>query len=157
MILLMTTDPTGVIGDTTKVPWDYPKDREFFNIATKNNVVIMGRKTWNDMSNKPLPNRVNVVVSETLPEVEGAHVIRNHIDINVIHKLCPDKHIYLIGGKQLFTEWIDLCTDMIVTHLKKTHKGDIVFHWNWMDWIPTKTDLYRDNDIRIVHYKRKTI
>jgi dihydrofolate reductase len=51
-----------VIGAGGKIPWHLPEDFKWFKQLTSGNVVIMGRKTFESLG-KPLPNRVNIVLS----------------------------------------------------------------------------------------------
>lgn len=67
-----------VIGAGNSIPWHLPEDFKWFKRMTSGNVVIMGRKTFESLGNKPLPNRINIVLSrhpgklqKDLPEVFG--------------------------------------------------------------------------------------
>jgi len=67
-----------VIGAGNAIPWHLPEDFKWFKRMTSGNVVIMGRKTFASLGNKPLPNRINIVLSRhpgklqtDLPEVFG--------------------------------------------------------------------------------------
>ena len=67
-----------VIGAGNKIPWHLPEDFKWFKKMTTGHVVIMGRKTFESLGNKPLPNRINIVLSRhpgrlqrDLPEVFG--------------------------------------------------------------------------------------
>ncbi|MGP1459548.1 MAG: dihydrofolate reductase [Treponema sp.] len=53
-----------VIGKDGKIPWDIPAERARFRLLTTGNAVVMGRKTFEEIG-KPLPDRLNVVVSAT--------------------------------------------------------------------------------------------
>ena len=52
-----------VIGMGNTIPWHLPEDFKWFKKMTSGNVVIMGRKTFESLGNKPLPNRINIVLS----------------------------------------------------------------------------------------------
>ncbi len=52
-----------VIGAGNKIPWHLPEDFKWFKKMTSGHVVIMGRKTFESLGNKPLPNRINIVLS----------------------------------------------------------------------------------------------
>jgi dihydrofolate reductase len=157
MILIAAMDPMGVVGNKGKLPWHFPKDLQYFKAMTSGNIVIMGRKTWESLPVKPLPKRVNIVFSRTLSpkDAPGASVVKDTEELKEIIIGLPEKQIFLIGGAQLYTEFIDWCDDLVITHVKKCHKGDTYFLWDWMQWEPVR-DVYQDEDIRIVHYKRIT-
>ncbi|HCA57471.1 MAG TPA: dihydrofolate reductase, partial [Blastocatellia bacterium] len=52
------------IGKGGKLPWHYPADLKFFKETTTGNAVVMGRTTW-DSIGRPLPNRLNIVLSRS--------------------------------------------------------------------------------------------
>ena len=51
-----------VIGAGNKIPWHLPEDFKWFKKMTSGNVIVMGRKTFESLG-KPLPNRVNIVLT----------------------------------------------------------------------------------------------
>ena len=50
------------IGKDNKLPWKNSNDLKWFRQNTEGNIVIMGRKTFESIG-KPLPNRINIVIS----------------------------------------------------------------------------------------------
>ena len=54
-----------VIGNNGKLPWHLPEDLKHFKETTQGCVVAMGRKTWESLPIKPLPNRENLVLTST--------------------------------------------------------------------------------------------
>ena len=77
MKLILACDLNGGIGYKNKLPWYIPLDLKRFKNLTQNGVVVMGRKTWESLPKKPLPKRVNVVVSKTLQPLDEAIVLPN--------------------------------------------------------------------------------
>ena len=66
--ILVAYDENRVIGNEGRLPWDLPKDLKLFKERTLDNIVIMGRKTWESLPVKPLPKRLNIVVSKSWNE-----------------------------------------------------------------------------------------
>ena len=66
-----------VIGNANQIPWHIPEDFTFFKRYTTGKPIIMGRKTWDSLPRKPLPNRRNIVVTRQNPwqaaGAEAAH------------------------------------------------------------------------------------
>ena len=60
---IVAANAQGAIGVGGKLPWRIPSDLKFFKDMTAGNVVIMGRKTFDSLGGKPLPNRLNIVLS----------------------------------------------------------------------------------------------
>src|SRR5699024_5906766 len=60
---VVATDLKGCIGKDGKMPWHIPADLKRFRELTEGGVVIMGRKTFESLGCKPLPNRCNIIIS----------------------------------------------------------------------------------------------
>src|SRR3989338_1209027 len=118
----------GVIGNKGKIPWYFPEDFKHFKKATEGNVVIMGRKTYESLPDKfrPLPNRVNIVVSSAMESKEGIEVARSYEE--AIEKAKKhNKEIFIIGGSSLFERALQDADRMILSHVKLSPEGDVYF------------------------------
>lgn len=62
------------IGKDGKLPWHYSSDLKYFKETTTGNLIVMGARTWNSIG-KPLPNRLNVVLSRTIDFDGGENVL----------------------------------------------------------------------------------
>ena len=65
-----------VIGVNNDLPWNLKDDLAHFKKYTLNKIIIMGRKTYESIG-RPLPNRINYVISRTLKKIDGADVFNN--------------------------------------------------------------------------------
>ena len=102
----------GVIGYNNRLPEEFLSDLPYFLKVTKGSTVVMGRKTWESLPVKPLPNRVNVVLTSNKdyfawPNVK---VIQSLEELQVT----TDK-LYFIGGEQLYKHFLPLCNELHVT------------------------------------------
>lgn len=128
---ILASTVTGGIGNNGTLPW--PKHREdlaWFRSITDNNVVIMGRTTWNDpMMPKPLPNRVNFVVTSQKMDAQYSSKV-NLIQHNITDKIrnisyaYPSKDIFIIGGKQLYESTFELVERIYWTRIKLNYRSD---------------------------------
>ena len=113
MKVILACDPNGGIGYENKLPWsNIEGDLPRFKQLTAGQVIVMGRNTWDSLPKKPLPGRLNLVVSsKTFSVPPGALVI------NDLAHFTHFKNAWLIGGAKLITN----CWDMIdEVHLTKT-------------------------------------
>lgn len=62
--IIVAFDKNRVIGNKGRIVWDFPGDRLHFKTLTTGNIVIFGRRTFEEIG-KPLPGRINIVVSRT--------------------------------------------------------------------------------------------
>lgn len=111
MKLIIAADPNGGIGYQNRLPWtNIQGDLPRFKRLTEGHPVIMGRNTWDSLPKKPLPNRINIVVTSRPFEEEGVTCVDqifNHTDF-----------YWLIGGASL----IEQCWHQIdEVHLTKVH------------------------------------
>ena len=109
------------IGYKGKLPWDIKGDLKFFKEITKTNPLIMGRKTWESLPVKPLPNRENIVISKSYK-------------INSLQKAldyCWDKNQipFIIGGSSIYQEAINHpnLDGLFLTLIHGCHKADVFF------------------------------
>ena len=65
MNIIAAIDIKEGIGKAGTIPWRIKQDMEWFASLTKNNVVVMGRNTWESLPLRPLSDRLNVVISGT--------------------------------------------------------------------------------------------
>ena len=74
VIAIAAVAKNGVIGNGSELPWNIPEDMKFFRDSTRDQIVIMGRKTLDSLG-KPLPKRENAVITRNQAfKVEGAQV-----------------------------------------------------------------------------------
>lgn len=95
------------IGKGTKLIVKIPADLEYFKETTFNNVVIMGRITWESMNKKKLPNRINIVVTRHPYKYNLNHMYKDVLFLtpeNVkefVQTLNSKKEVFVIGGSQV--------------------------------------------------------
>ena len=81
MRLIVAFNKQGVIGVNNDLPWHLKDDLRRFQKLTKNNIVVMGRKTYESLPKRPLPNRINVVITSTPNQYENKESLY-FIDLN---------------------------------------------------------------------------
>lgn len=61
--MIVAISQNGAIGKDGRLPWRLPEDLKWFKRATVGKSIIMGRRTWDSLPYKPLPYRVNIVLT----------------------------------------------------------------------------------------------
>ncbi|MFT4311189.1 MAG: dihydrofolate reductase [Candidatus Woesearchaeota archaeon] len=149
IIVAMTS--SRVIGNQGKIPWHYSEDFLHFKKETEGSVVVMGRKTYESIG-RPLPNRVNIVISSKL-EDEKVEVARSFEEALEKAKKY-DKDIFLIGGSLVYEKGLEVADEVIISYIKKNFEGDTYFpKMNYENYKMYKTKNYEDFDVK--WYKRK--
>ena len=153
-----------VIGVDNDLPWNLKDDLAHFKKYTLNKVIIMGRKTYESIG-RPLPNRINYVISRTIKEIDGAHVFNNLEEA----MLSAEKHnknldieneIVIIGGGCLFEETLPILNKLVITKVDCSVAGDVYYpKINMKNWELISSESYtkdsdNDYDFKIEEYKK---
>lgn len=103
------------IGKDGKLPWHYSADLKFFKETTIGNAVVMGANTWRSIG-RPLPNRLNIVLSRS-GNVETPSDVKRFASKEAVIEFAKsyDKNIYIIGGAKTYTDLGDVIDRWIVT------------------------------------------
>ena len=126
--LIVAFDKQKLIGKDGGMPWYIPGELKRFRQLTKNNVVIMGRKTYLSLG-KPLPDRINIVLSRSEKfSGENLYSAKNLNDaLEMCHTNWPDKDIFIGGGANLYHQVLDMVDVMYITEIDARFEGDTYF------------------------------
>lgn len=141
-----------VIGKDNRLLWSIPEDMQNFRKLTMGNVVIMGRKTFESIG-KPLPNRHNIVISRNNMNIDGVEIAKS---VDEALKLGKNHHkdIYIIGGQQIYEQFLPFANTMHLSFVKKEHDGDVFFPaFDEKEWQVAEKKEFSDFEFR--EYKRK--
>lgn len=121
--LIAAHDKNLVIGNQGKLPWRLPEDLKHFKETTMGYPILMGRGVFEEIGEKPLPGRRNVVLSrKKWDNVESFSKIEH-----ALIALSNEPVVFLIGGGQVYSQMIDLCEKMYITEVHGTYSGDVFF------------------------------
>lgn len=140
IIGIMACDPSGVVGFRNALPWHYPEDLAHFRMLTDQQIIVMGRKTFEGLPKRVLKNRRSIVFSRTMFGVQN-----DFRDVQFVSSFEEFLHlpalqnetVYFIGGAMLAkeflsAEWID---EFFLTKIHQAYKGDafldLDFFKNW--------------------------
>lgn len=138
--IIVALDKNYLIGKNNQIPWNIPEDLALFKEKTTGNFIIMGRKTFESIG-RPLPNRVNIIISNTMKnnfcfenlsftELLNKTIVFNSIEKSLVFcKKFSEKDIFIIGGATIYQEVIskNLFDKLFISHVKGHFKGDTYF------------------------------
>lgn len=148
--LIAARDRNGAIGKDGDIPWRAPEDLRMFKQETEGGALIMGRRTWESLPRKPLPGRLNCVVSRNPNAAETvAPDIRSGIDASIA---AGRFRIYGIGGARIYQEMLPLADRLLVTEVELEVEGADAFFPAFAedDWIETQRVEIRSSAPRCV-------
>ena len=126
---IFATDQMGTFGNRGTLPWRmHPEDMEWFREHTLNQIVVMGRRTWDDPKMpKPLPDRINCVVTNRPLIEKGVRPLRGDYKKQIVElqALFPKKNVFILGGPELIMDCKDLIDHAYITHRKGAAYSDV--------------------------------
>jgi len=117
IIGIVAVDRNGAIGKDGKLPWHYSADLKNFKATTTGHAVVIGHKTWLSLQ-KPLPNRLNIVLSRSagLDPQTNVIVCRSLEEVLALARdLKTD--LYVIGGEQIYRAFLEHIDKWLVTQV----------------------------------------
>ena len=130
IIIIAAMANNRVIGKDNVLPWSIKKDMQHFKELTKGWPCIMGRKTWESLPKKPLPGRLNVVISGSREQVAGSSEqdVEVYKSLNDAIKQCADyEKIFIIGGESIYKQAMDIANKIELTLIHQDYDGDTYF------------------------------
>jgi dihydrofolate reductase len=132
LAIVVARAANGVIGRDGDLPWRLKSDLALFKANTLGKPIIMGRKTWDSLPRKPLPGRMNVVLSRDgsfEPEqavvcesfMEAVQMAREQAEEDGAPEVC------IIGGRSLFEAALPKAKRLYLTEVDATVDGDVTF------------------------------
>jgi len=112
-----------VIGDGPRIPWHLPEDFRWFKQTTLGGTLLMGRKTFESIG-RPLPGRTTVVVSRAGATFPGTRTVASLEEAAALNLPSP---VFLCGGAQLYAAGLPRCSELLLTRVKQSPKGDLLF------------------------------
>ena len=124
-----------VIGKDNDMPWHLPADLKHFKSLTVGKPVIMGRKTLASMGNRPLPKRVNIVLTRQKDfQADGCVVVHSLDEAIAAAGVCEE--VIIMGGATLYEAALSKAHRMYLTFIDAAIDGDTYFpKWDETQWV----------------------
>ncbi len=164
--IIVAISTNNVIGNKDTIPWRLPRDMKFFKDTTVGNTVIMGRKTYESFpeKNRPLPNRINIVLSKNDAIVRDKWVMYVNTFQEALEKAdLTEANRFLIGGVSIYEEGLRVADTLYITRVHATVEGNIHFpEWNTDDFSLDGSEYHEADEknefsmtFEVWHRKRK--
>ena len=130
MNLIIAVDRNHGIGCKGTLLYHIPDDLRYFKEKTSGKVVVMGRGTLESLPNgKPLPNRINVVLSrDTGFMPDGVIVCRSVDELFERLKSYDSNDVFIMGGETVYNLLAEYCDFAFVTEIDAESSADKFFH-----------------------------
>ena len=124
-IIVAVSDDWG-IGKDNELLWRISEDLKRFKRLTTGKTIIMGKKTWESLPKRPLPDRKNIVLTDMPHECIDCSITAYSID-DALSKCSPDEEIFVIGGGSIYSQFMPLADRLYITHVHLNAPADIYF------------------------------
>ena len=115
-----------VIGINNSLPWKLPADMKWFRQHTLGKPIIMGRKTFESFGSKPLPQRLNIIVTKDADYQTDNALVSTSIEQALT--LAGDvEEVMIIGGSSLYQQTLPLAQRLYLTIVHADVQGDAWF------------------------------
>lgn len=158
--IIVAISDNNVIGKDNALLWRLSADMRFFKEKTTGHHIIMGRKTFESLGNRLLPNRTSIVISRNadyqLPE---GGILATSIE-NAIAKVKNETEAFFIGGEQIYKSALPFVDTLYITRVHHTFDGDAFFpeidksQWKLVSSEHHKADEKNEYDYTFETYQR---
>jgi dihydrofolate reductase len=151
MKLILACDPKGGIGYQNRLPWDKIQgDLPRFKSLTMNNPIVMGRNTWESLPKKPLPNRLNIIISSNEFEPPNGAMWLPNLTHYEIYK-DAGKDSWLIGGAKLINSSWHLIDEIHLTKTFAIYTCDTFIDLSYINanFTCMKSEMYDDHSYEV--------
>ena len=152
---IVAVDRNGAIGKEGRLPWHYAADMKFFKETTTGHACVMGHKTWLTLK-KPLPNRLNIVLSRQ-SDIEAQELVVVHRNIESVLAFIRDlkSDLFVIGGSKIYQAFLPYIEKWIVTEVPLTVEGaDTFVPANYLDGFHRVGSKELDEGLIVRYYER---
>ena len=154
--LIAAVGKNNELGLDNHLIFNIPGDLKFFRNTTLGKTVIMGRKTYESIG-KPLPKRINIVVSNSLKETDWITIINSFEE--VLEKyLNSEEEVFIIGGESLYNYFINYAQNIYLTKVYANAVADKYFpSFDENNYNQTLLGENKENNLEYKHilYRRK--
>lgn len=130
---IVAVDNNQGIGFQGSMPWPHLKgDMKWFKQKTTNQIIIMGRKTWQSIGSKNLPNRINIVISSNFIQEADRCFSSPDKALDFCNLFYPNKEIFIIGGSTIYDHFLKSIQRFYITEIDQTYECDTFFNLNFV-------------------------
>lgn len=144
--MIVAAAKNGVIGHERAIPWRLPDDQKFFRRTTTGHVIVIGRKTFEEIGG-PLPGRANYVLTRGEPEpCEGIEFFPDLASAIDAAREAGFEECFIAGGEALYREGLAVADRIYLTRVDAEPPGDTWFPeldasvWKRIERVPHPPD-----------------
>src|SRR5450432_691554 len=130
LTLVAAASENNVIGMKNKLVWNLPNDTRFFKNTTWGMPVIMGRKTFASLDNKPLKGRFNIIITHHPETLQSDGSVKTALSLQEAIEIAGTtdaKEAFIVGGGKVYAESLPIANKIVLTRVHTNVDGDAFF------------------------------
>lgn len=159
--MIVAIAENNAIGKDNQLLWHLPEDMKLFKKITEGHKIIMGKNTYYSLPKRPLPKRINIILTDKPGEQIDDCVMTYSIE-DVISICDTDKENFIIGGGSVYRQFLPIAQTLYITKVHESFEADIFFPpidpviWEVISIENHLKDDKHPYDYSFVTYKRKS-
>jgi dihydrofolate reductase len=138
--IIVAIAENNAIGKNNDLLWHIPEELKRIKKLTTGHAVVMGKKTFESLPRKPLPNRINIVISDDPADQFDQCIMAYSIE-EAIKKLDPSDENFIIGGASVYRQFLPIADRLYITWVHKSFEGDVFFpEIDFSEWSLTSSE-----------------
>ena len=155
--IIVAIAQNNAIGKDNQLLWHIPADLKRFKQLTTGHTIVMGKRTFESLPVRPLPNRRSVVITDIAgEEIEGCTMAYSIED--AVKKMDDDKENFIIGGGSVYRQFLPLANQLYLTIVQKDFDADTFFdEINYSEWETIEREDHAEEELPYyyINLKRK--
>jgi dihydrofolate reductase len=161
--IIAAVSNTNGLGKNGQIPWNEPVDMKYFKEitskvtdATRQNAIIMGRRTYESLKGRTLQNRRNIIISSDCNnKIDWFTSLQSAMDYLWYDKSI--EKIFVIGGGQLYQEAIRHrgCNELYINRINTDIECDVFFPEINDDTYELCSERVLSERVTALHYRNR--
>ncbi len=146
--LIAAIAQNNAIGKDNQLLWHIKDDLQLFKKTTLNNVLIMGRKSYESIG-RPLPKRTNVVITRKRDYQPEGVMVFNSLNQAFDHFRKTESEVFVIGGGEIYRQSLDDAHVLHISHVDvSVEEADTFFpKVKWEEWKVVEEQSYDRSEV----------
>ena len=144
--IIVAIAQNNAIGKDNQLLWHIPADLIRFKKITTGHTIVMGKRTFESLPLRPLPNRRSIVITD-IPGEEIAGCTMAYSIEDAIAKMDDTKENFIIGGGSVYRQFLPLADHLYLTIVQKDFEADTFLEIDYSDWETVEREDHTEEDL----------
>lgn len=144
--LIVAADENNAIGNQNQLLCHLPADLKYFKSTTTGHHIVMGRKTYESVG-RPLPNRVNVIISRNPDLIIDGCVVKASLEEAITFaKEAGETELFITGGGTIYEQALPIANKVYLTRIHNSFTADTFFPDLGEEWKLKQDELHEADE-----------